>query len=152
MEALHGADDWRLVEREGGGWCYQYHGSIHSCTLTRRHWVLRSADTAEAQAEVVDGEGVIGLFPELYRGAEEAAGAGAGAAAGLGAVHSSSTKKPFTFGYQSMNTAQSVPSLFSGHVSFSAAGRAGAGPGGGDDRIIEAKIHDMKFGVPVFIY
>jgi hypothetical protein len=105
--------------------------------------VLRSADVAEADAEVVDGEGVIGLFPELLRGDDEEA-----SGEQRGAHIRRSTRNSFTFGYQSMNTAQSVPSLFSGHVSFAAGGAEDTAA----DTTIQAPVQDMQFGVPVFIF
>jgi len=132
VDALRGADNWHLVQSKADPslWSFQYHGSLHTCSLTRRHWELSAAGSAEAP-EVVDGEGVIGLFPVLHRGEDE--------------YMQGTPRKPFTFGYQSMNSAQSVPSMFSGHVAFSA-------PGAGESSAFAAKIQDMVLGVPVFIY
>jgi len=127
IDALRGADNWHMVQSKTNPaqWSYQYHGSLRSCGLTRRHWEIGSA---AGTLEVVDGEGVIGLFPELHRGEDEAT--------------AELRRRPYTFGYQSMNNATSVPSLFSGGMVFEAAG-AGA---------FTSRIHDMRLGVPIFLY
>ena len=120
IEALN--DDWHFDSVSGS---YLYHGSLQECTLTRRHWVIGTEDD---EPEIVDGDGVVGLFPVLRRGADE-----------------DSTKTVFTFGYQSMNKASAAKSFFKGHLQFAASIR-------GENKLFVSRIHENEIAVPVFIY
>jgi uncharacterized protein affecting Mg2+/Co2+ transport len=126
---LHNSSDWLFLENKGpaGGASYHYVGSHKSCSLTRRHWIITTVSEEGPSEDVVDGEGVIGLFPTLVRGKDETT-----------EVHSA----PSQFGYQSMSRSNAFPNTFAGYLSFV------------DDAHTEfnSRIATITMDVPTFIY
>ena len=128
---LQNSEDWLLLEDEKrkGSTTYYYKGRQRQCRLTHRHWVIGyPGDDGSPVEDVVDGEGVIGMFPQLVRGRDE--------------ICQNKQQTSHYFGYQSLNRSSAFPSTFSGHLRFV------------DESSSEfsSNIADMQLDIPAFIY
>jgi hypothetical protein len=129
------SDDWNWDHDDAS--FYQYQGELKACKLTKRRWVITENCSLEIESsgEVVEGDGVIGLYPELVRGADEIRS---------GEILSVDQH----FAYQSLNRSPSCSVDFDGHLVFQERSKFLVQA----EKNIISKIHKTRFNVPSFIF